>query len=575
MTDSVYRPTAEQDAIIHHDGHAFVHACPGAGKTRTMVERARQLLSNPTDRRGVAFLSFTNAAVEELGTRLRSFGMLPTPFFPSFIGTFDRFLWLFLVAPFGVDGCSRSPRLVPDKSEWEIKPYADARALRLKDFDRATGALLPKTAETWVAPKNGAAPWEAVARRAIAGAMAEGLLDFEDVRECVGRRLADPVFSVRLGGALAARFKEAVVDEAQDCNPADLKVIDWLRASGIKVKIVCDPNQAIYAFRGGVTDELLSFAKTFDSLDQLPMSGNFRSSPAICAAISQLRPPASRVAADIPRGRHKGETTPVHVLAYAGSGVPATIGERFQALAATLGIAAGQARVLAATWASAGNAVGRATPAPGNDRTLLLAEAVVQFHFAFEAGTRKDALWRLHRAILLLRGEIASVGEYFRHVSANGLDDGQWRPAVIELAQALRPRSGEGAAGWLKRARALLNSDLVGSSSIAQRLRPNTKLDAILAEPLPTSLPAQAIHSVKGLEFPAVCVVLTSTVAGRILAVLTGAATDAKDVEEARKIYVAASRAERLLAIAVPKSRAAALKAVLDAGGHPACVSAL
>ena len=576
MTGDAYLPTFEQEAIIGHDGHAFVRACPGAGKTRTMVERARHLLSKPTDRRGVAFLSFTNAAVEELQARLRSFGILPAPLFPSFIGTFDRFLWQFLIAPFGVEGCSQPPRLVPDKSEWEVKPYDGAQPLKLKHFDRATGALLAdKAAETGFAPKNGATAWETTARKTIARALSEGRLDFEDVRDCVGTRLADAVFSVRVGAALAGRFREIVVDEAQDCNPADLKIIDWLRASGIKVKVVCDPNQAIYAFRGGLTDELLKFAETFDSGDQLPMSGNFRSSPAICAAISQLRPPTSRGAVDIPLGRYKGETTPVHILAYGGTGVPAAIGARFQALAAALGIPPEQAPVLASTWASAGNAVGRAMPDAGNDKALLLAEAVMGFHFAFEAGNRRDALGRLHRAVLLVRGEIANAGAYSTHLSANGPDDGRWRPAIIFIGQALRLGSGETADDWLKRARAALNSDLVGTSSIAQRLRSNDKLGSVLAEASPTALPAKAIHAVKGLEFPAVCVVLTARTAGGILDVLSGAENDAKLVEEARKIYVAASRAERLLAIATPKSRASALKAVLDAGGHAAQVLTL
>ncbi len=78
------------------------------------------------------------------------------------------------------------------------------------------------------------------------------------------------------------------------------------------------------------------------------------------------------------------------------------------------------------------------------------------------------------------------------------------------------------------------------------------------------------IHSVKGLEFPAVCVVLTAKTAGGILDVLNGTVADADTVEEARKIYVAASRAERLLAIATPKSRATTLKKLLDVGGHSA-----
>jgi hypothetical protein len=465
---------------------------------------------------------------------------------------------------------------VPDKADWEVKPFDAAQPLKLKHFDRATGTLLvEKAAEAGFAPKGGPGAWETRARNIVARALSNGHLDFEDVRDCVAKRLADPAFAARLGSALAGRFREIVVDEAQDCNPADLKIIDWLRAAGIKIKVVCDPNQAIYAFRGGLTDELLKFADTFDGADQLPMSGNFRSSPAICAAISQLRPPASRGAADKPLGRYKTETAPVYILSYGGTGVPATIGAQFQTMAAALGIPPAQAPVLAATWASAGNAVGRAMPEAGNDKTLLLAEAVMGFHFAFAAGNRREALVRLHRVVLLVRGTIANAGAYTTHVSASGLDDGRWRPEVIALGQDLKASAGETADDWLKRARTLLSPGLVGPSTIGQRLRSNDKLRDVLVETSAAALPAKAIHAVKGLEFPAVCVVLTVKTAGGILGVLTGAQTDAKAVEEARKIYVGASRAERLLAIAAPKNRAAALKAILDAGGGGAQIVAL
>ena len=157
----------------------------------------------------------------------------------------------------------------------------------------------------------------------------------------------------------------------------------------------------------------------------------------------------------------------------------------------------------------------------------------------------------------------------------SGLDDGRWRPEIIAVGQALKFLAGESAEDWLKRARALLDSNLVGTSSIGQRLRSNDNLAAVLAEASPTALPAKAIHAVKGLEFSAACVVLTVKTSGDILNVLTGAEGGTKPVEEARKIYVAASRAERLLAIAAPISRAAALKGILDAGGHAVQIVAL
>ena len=61
------------------------------------------------------------------------------------------------------------------------------------------------------------------------------------------------------------------------------------------------------------------------------------------------------------------------------------------------------------------------------------------------------------------------------------------------------------------------------------------------------------------MEFPAVCVVMSSVTAKGILDFLTGT-TPEIDNEEARKIYVGASRAKRLLAIAVPRTQAGRLR---------------
>ena len=538
-----------------------------------MVERARHLLTSKADRRGVGFLSFTNAAIDELAARLTTFGALPTPLFPSFIGTFDRFLWQFLIAPFGVDGCSQIPKLVPDKKEWEIKPFDGAQALTLRCFDRSTGTIiLEKAAETGFAPRNGPKAWETVARKVIANSLADGRLDFDDVRDCVCRRLQDKGFAARVGAALAGRFREIVVDEAQDCNPTDLEIITWLRTSGIVVKVICDPNQAIYGFRGGLTNQMQAFADTFRPEHKLPMSGNFRSSPAICTAISQLRPPASRAAADKPLGRHKNETEPVYVLAYGGTSVPPTIGVKFQEMTSGLGISSDDAPLLASTWASASNAAGRKMVGAGQDKTLLLAEAVVGFLYAFEAGNRRDALSRLHRVILLIRGHIANVGAYSTHLAKPEHEGGRWREEVIRIGQDLRVRIGETEDQWLARARGMLDRDLAGDSSIGQRLKRHAKLAAALTIAEATSLQARTIHSVKGLEFPAVCVILTPRTAGGILDVLTGASTDPTFTEDARKIYVAASRAERLLVIAIPKSRVNGFTKVLDDGGKPVTV---
>tara|TARA_R110000787_G_scaffold208307_3_gene318239 strand:+ start:4685 stop:6415 length:1731 start_codon:yes stop_codon:yes gene_type:complete len=566
---SPYCPTDQQKTVIIHDRSAFVTACPGAGKTRTMVERARHLADRTDDKRGVAFLSFTNAAVDELQGRLRLFGLLPSPLFPSFIGTFDRFLWQFFIAPFGIPGCAALPRLVPDKNNWEVKPpFPKAQALTLDCFDRKTGVIDATRAgkQGFDATNRNPAAWETRARNILRNALERGQVDFDDVRLCVAERLKDKDFAARVGAALAARFREIVVDEAQDCNPSDLAVVHWLRRSGLAVKVICDPHQSIFQFRGGITNELLEFADTFDPSDRLMMSGNFRSTGAICAAIVALRPPSARVDKDEAIGKHKDDPTPIFLLSYSGNGVSTAIGAKFTDLVRSLDIPIGHAPVLASRLPSASKAIGQPTLDKTSHMTLLLAKAVMSYHFAFAVGNRREALTDLHRMILFIRGHIKTMGDYHNHLAESGIIDGRWRPDVIAVANELRYEPGETPDQWLARARLSVDADMATGMNVNQRLRSHSNLATALAAAPVDAPPPRTIHSAKGLEFPAVCVVMTSQKAGRILDYLEGDTTNGAD-EDARKIYVAASRAERLLVMAIPKNTAGRMQALLTSVG--------
>lgn len=141
-----------------------------------------------------------------------------TPAFPHFFGQFDAFVWQFLIAPFGVDGCASRPRLIPDKDDRPMLPYPAARALPLACFDRATGIAIPEMIQRHGFRGNVRAH-ETAARSTRARFLERGELDFTDTRTIALARLRDPARSAVLGPALAARFQELIVDEAQDCNP--------------------------------------------------------------------------------------------------------------------------------------------------------------------------------------------------------------------------------------------------------------------------------------------------------------------------------------------------------------------
>ncbi|WP_283810203.1 3'-5' exonuclease [Bradyrhizobium sp. LVM 105] len=156
---------------------------------------------------------------------------------------------------------------------------------------------------------------------------------------------------------------------------------------------------------------------------------------------------------------------------------------------------------------------------------------------------------------------------YHQHLAdANGAPDA-WRPEAVALAQALR-FSGRFATAdaWHDEARRLLAPLLPADGpSINQRLRRNGELEKVLLVAPASGHPARTIHSVKGMEFPGICVVMSPSTAKGIIDSLAGAA--AGDNEEARKIYVGASRAQRLLAIALPRSQAPRLRDLMVAMG--------
>lgn len=576
MTRTAFAPTNEQKRIIEHDGSAFIVACPGAGKTRVMVERARQLLSGRSSGQGIAFLSFTIAAVSELEDRLRREGLVETPAFPHFLGTFDAFLWQFLIAPFGLEGCRHRPRLIPDKDDRVIQPFPGAQALPLNCFDRVTGtAIATKLKRHGFRGRIDA--YETSARSTRSRLLERGELDFADARDIALARLRSPECSAVLASAFAARFQELIVDEAQDCNPVDLEIIRWFKEAGVPVKVICDPNQAIYGFRGGVTRELSRFADEFKDTEKLPLTGNFRSSRHIARGIVALRPPSMRAVVDEAIGQHRDEPTPIHILSYSGRGVPEAVGAKFRELTEAMALQARDCPIVAATRRTGANALGHPQDAGVRDLSYRLAVAVSEYHFAFELGGRKEALMAIHRVILEIEGVLGS-GTYHQHLADNDGAVERWRPRMLAIAEALRFTDDRfaNAEAWLSAARNLLAPLLPAGSaqSINQRLRKNADLGAALSAAEPNGHAARTIHSVKGMEFPAVCVVMSSATAKGIVDFLAGAMPEV-DNEEARKIYVGASRAERLLAIAVPRTQAGRLRDLMAGMGAEIAVVAI
>lgn len=298
------------------------------------------------------------------------------------------------------------------------------------------------------------------------------------------------------------------------------------------------------------------------------MSGNFRSNPNICKAIAAFRPSGQQDPMDQSLGPAANDTTPIHVLHYPGNSIPISIGQKFKQLLHDHNLSPTSCPVISSTRDAACKAIGQAVDATTQDRTLRLALAVTSFHAGLEINARKQAMEALHGIVLELGGKMGEK-TYHQYIAAEGLKPEDWRPAVLELLQLLRfdPVSDADAEAWLARARTHMAPYLdANGGSIAQKLKKHHVLAAILTCKPMSNLSARTIHSVKGMEFPGVCAVLSKTTCKDIIDYLT-TGEPAQKAEGARKLYVAASRAERLLVIAVPKSQGARLVAQIKKTG--------
>jgi len=200
---------------------------------------------------------------------------------------------------------------------------------------------------------------------------------------------------------------------------------------------------------------------------------------------------------------------------------------------------------------------------------VRLAEAVTDFHFAAGFNDMKTAIDQAHQILLELEGRLGDLS-YRQYLANNELEQASWRPRVLFLLRALRfdPSKHADAKAWHAAAKELLSRHLTLNDGppLSQRLKWNNAVSTVLAAvPAATAMP-RTIHAVKGMEFPAVCVVTTASTLKSIIDYLeTGEPAD--KAEDARKLYVAASRAEKLLVIATPRSQADRLATYLRGQG--------
>ena len=291
---------AQQEAVDTMSGPLLVLAGAGTGKTRVITFRIAKLIRNGVPRHKILGVTFTNKAANEMKERLAALigGNLEAkskykkkadqPDNEPTISTFHSL-------------CVRILRRRIDKLGYPLKfaiyNRGDQESLArqvLREIRVSDKALKPNQLlfhiSNWkcksLNPKQAMAQSESDAQHLAAVGFEryqkqlqlKGCVDFDDLL-LLTERLFHEHPDVR--AEEAARFDHLLVDEYQDTNTSQYRIVKALAGEHRNLCVVGDDDQSIYAWRGAEVEHILAFAKDWPDAKVVRLEENYRSTEAI------------------------------------------------------------------------------------------------------------------------------------------------------------------------------------------------------------------------------------------------------------------------------------------------------
>ncbi len=285
----------KQDAIVFPDfKRVTVRACPGSGKTFTVAARLANKIGGWKDKNiGIACLSFTNVAWEEIERFSVRFGTTIPIRHPHFLGTIDSFVNRFIFLPFGhlVMGCQRRPILVGEPYGVWAGRYFSEQWFDKSSFDINGNFIFTRS---YPPPpiKSAQAVCQAKHNLFKAGYANQDDANFFSLK--ILREYPD------ITRSLVVRFPVLLIDEAQDTTAIQMAIIDeFVKTGAEEIFLVGDPDQAIFEWN---TADPKLFQSKCKEWECIPLDECRRSSQKICDFVyplSSLDKPALAVTPEI------------------------------------------------------------------------------------------------------------------------------------------------------------------------------------------------------------------------------------------------------------------------------------
>ncbi|MBT4863817.1 MAG: UvrD-helicase domain-containing protein, partial [Planctomycetaceae bacterium] len=282
-------------AVDHFRGPLLVLAGPGSGKTRVITRRIARLIERGVNPREILAITFTNKAADEMGERVKEL----VPQGRVWVSTFHRFCARLLrsraeivglganfsifdttdqrqllrevLRDLNIDAVHFSPNKVAHRIS-NAKNNLQSAADVARSFDDAVGNHLDAVVSR-VYP---------VYQRRL---MESNAVDFDDLLLHVVKLLSE---NPELRHSLDERYRYVLVDEYQDTNPAQYRIVAALSQDFPNLCVTGDPDQSIYGWRGARIDNILRFESDYPSAVVVRLEENFRSTQQILKTADSL-----------------------------------------------------------------------------------------------------------------------------------------------------------------------------------------------------------------------------------------------------------------------------------------------
>lgn len=298
MSNIMGAPQLQGDALgaVNHRGsHLQIIAAAGSGKTEVVSQRIVSLIADGVASREIVGFTFTEKAAEELKQRvsLRLAERLGVDALDRlsglYVGTIHGYCFQFLQ----MNVAKYETYDVLDTNQHVALLSREAQFLKLKELD--------KDGKLFAAIKSFAKAVDVIDNE---------LLDAETMPEPLKSKLAeyyetlDRYRMMSFGMQIARTVKELekedpraklhgslrhlIVDEYQDINPAQQRLIQLMTGANTDLCVVGDDDQAIYQWRGSTVESIVKFTTQFPNAKTFRLETNRRSLPVIVDAAAKF-----------------------------------------------------------------------------------------------------------------------------------------------------------------------------------------------------------------------------------------------------------------------------------------------